>query len=39
MKKSGVKTLRRDEWEIGELMLKEGKVYISKNKELRLEVI
>jgi len=39
MKKAEVKTLRRDEWEIEELMLKEGKVYMSKNKELRLEVI
>lgn len=37
MKKAGVKALRRNEWEIGEL--KEGKVYMPKNKKLRLEVI
>jgi len=32
--------LRNDEWQIkDELILKEEKVYISKNKELRLEII
>ena len=40
MKKVGVKVLRREEWQIkGNLMLKEEKVYIPKNKELRVEII
>jgi len=40
MKKTKVKKLRGDEWKIkGELVLKEEKVYILKDKELRAEVI
>ena len=40
MKKGGVKELRGDEWKIeGELVLKEGKVYVLKDKELRAEII
>ena len=40
MKKAGVKELQGNEWQIeGELVLKEGKVYILKDKELRTEVI
>jgi len=40
MKKTGVKALREDEWEVErELVLKEGKVYILKDEKLRLEVI
>jgi len=40
MKKVRVKNLRGDEWEIEEdLVLKEGKVYVSKNKELRMEIV
>ena len=40
MKKAGVKELRGNEWKIeGDLVLKEGKVYVPKNKELRTEVI
>jgi len=39
MKKVMVKALRDDEWEIEYLVLKEGKVYVPKNKELRLKVI
>ena len=40
MKKAGVKELRGDEWKIeGELVLKERKVYVPKDKELRVEVI
>jgi len=40
MKKAGVKTLRNEEWQIEEgLVLKEGKVYIPKNKKLRVEII
>ena len=40
MKKEGVKVLWEDEWQIeGELVLKEGKVYVLKNKVLRAEII
>jgi len=40
MKKVGVKELRGNEWKIeGNLVLKEGKMYVSKDKELRAEVI
>jgi len=40
MKKAGVKVLQGEEWKIeGELVLKEGKVYIPKNVELRAEII
>ena len=40
MKKAGVKELRGNEWKIeGDLVLKEGKVYIPKDEELRAEVI
>ena len=40
MKKVGVKELRRDEWKLeGDLVLKEGKVYVPKEEELRTEVI
>ena len=40
IKKAGVKILRNDEWQIeNELVLKEGKVYVLKNKKLRLEII
>jgi len=40
MKKVGVKVLRNDEWQIeDELVLKEKKVYVSKDEELRLEII
>jgi len=40
MKKVGVKKLRGDEWKLEEdLVLKEGKVYVPKNEELRMEVI
>jgi len=40
MKKVGVKKLRGNEWKIEEdLVLKEGKVYVPKNEELRAEVI
>ena len=39
MKKAGVKELRGNEWKIeGELVLKEGKVYVLKDKELRMEM-
>ena len=40
MKKAKVKELRGNEWKIkGELVLKEGKVYVPKDEELRAEVI
>jgi len=40
IKKTRIKELRGDEWKIeGELVLKEGKAYVLKNKKLRAEVI
>ncbi len=40
MKKAGVKELRGNEWKIEEdLVLKEGKVYVPKDEELRVEII
>ena len=40
MKKIGVKELRGNEWKIEEdLVLKEGKVYVPRDEELRAEVI
>jgi len=40
MKKAGVKVIQGGEWKIeGELVLKEEKVYVSKNNELRTEII
>ena len=40
MKKTKVRELQGNEWKIeGELALKEGKIYVSKDKELRVEVI
>jgi len=40
MKKAGVKKLQGNEWKIeGNLVLKEGKVYIPKEEELRAEII
>ena len=40
MQKGGVKLLREDEWQIkGDFVLKEKKVYVLKNKKLRIEII
>jgi len=40
MKRAGVKELRGNEWKIeGDLMLKERKVYVPKDEELRMEII
>ena len=40
MKKTKVKELQGNEWQIeGDLVLKKEKVYISKNEELRTEII
>jgi len=40
MKKAEVKTLRDEEWQIEEgLVLKEGRIYVPKDKKLRVEII
>ena len=40
MKKAGIKELRGNEWRVeGDLVLKEEKVYILKDEELRVEII
>ena len=40
MKKAEVKAIQGKEWKMeGELVLKEGKVYIPKDEELRTEII
>ena len=40
IKKAGVKELWEEEWQIeGDLVLKKGKVYVPKDKELKVEII
>ena len=40
MKKVGIKVVRGEEWQLeGDLVLKEKKIYMPKNKELRAEII
>jgi len=40
MKKVRVKELRGEEWKIeGDLVIKEGKIYVPKDVELRAEII
>ena len=40
MKKAKVKELQESEWQIeGDLVLKERKVYVPKDEELRAEII
>ena len=40
MKKSGVKVLRGDKWQVeGNLILKKRKVYVLENEELMMEII
>jgi len=40
IKKAGVKVLREEEWQIeGDLVLKKEKVYMPKDKVLRVEII
>ena len=40
MKKAKMKELRGEEWKIeGDLMLKEGKIYVPKDVKLRAEII
>ena len=40
MKRVGVKTIREEKWQIEKgLVLKEGRVYVPKDKKLRVEII
>ena len=40
IKKVGVKVVRGEEWQLeGDLVLKEEKVYVLKDEELRVEII
>jgi len=40
MKKAKVKAIQGKEWQIeGDLVLKEGKIYMLKDEELRAEII
>jgi len=40
IKKVGVKAIQGEEWKMeGELVLKEGKVYVPRNEELRTKII
>ena len=40
IKKVGIKNLREEEWEIErDLVLKKGKMYVPKDKELRMEIV
>ena len=40
MKKTRVKELRGKEWKIeGDLVIKEGKIYVPKDGELKAEII
>ena len=40
MKKAKVKELREEKWQIeGNLVLKEGKIYVPKDEELRVDII
>jgi len=40
IKKAEIKVLQGDEWQLeGDLMLKEGKIYVPKDKGLRVEII
>ena len=40
MKKVRIKAVREEEWQLeGDLILKEGKMYVPKDKELRVEII
>ena len=39
MKKAGIRVLRGKEWQLeGDIVLKEGKVYVLKDKKLRVEI-
>ena len=40
MKQAGVKMLRDEEWrEVDDVMYKEGKVYIPRDNDLRMEIV
>jgi len=40
MKRAGVKMLRNEEWrEVDSVMYKEGKVYVPRDDELRMEIV
>ena len=40
MKKARVKEIRGEEWKIeGDLVIKEGKIYVPKDGELKAEII
>ena len=40
MKKAGIKAVRREEWQSeGGLVLRKRKMYVPKDKELRVEII
>ena len=40
IKKAGIRTLKDEEWQLeGDLVLKEGKMYILKDEELKVEII
>ena len=40
MKKTGIKVIKGDEWQVErDLVLKEGKMYVPKDEELRAEII
>ena len=40
IKKVEIKAVREEEWQLeGDLLLKEGKMYVPKDKELRVEII
>jgi len=40
MKKVEVKVLKGEEWQVeGNLVLKKGKIYVSKDEALRVEII
>ena len=40
MKKVGIKAVREEKWQLeGGLVLKKEKIYVPKNKELRVEII
>jgi len=40
MKKAGVKELKGEEWKIeGDLVIKEGKIYVPEDRKLRAEII
>ena len=40
MKKAEIRVVRGEKWQLkGDLMLKEGKMYVLKDEELRIEII